>query len=109
MVGWFAGLFDLEADAAQPARLGDADLRLRKAGANTREEFGNGDRDLHTHLIVWAISYGWTGSVIMAQLAGLLDALERIGDQPGRPVSAHLDPALNNAARPLSHWVRCPR
>ena len=45
----------------------------------------------------------------MAQLADLLDALGRIGDQPGRPVSAHLDPALNNAARPLSHWVRCPR
>ena len=27
-MGWFAGLFDLEADTAQPARLGDADLWL---------------------------------------------------------------------------------
>jgi len=35
----------------------------------------------------------------MAQLADLLDALERIGDQPGRPVSAHLDPAINDAAK----------
>jgi hypothetical protein len=35
----------------------------------------------------------------MAQLADLLKALERIGDQPGRPVSAHLDPALNEAAK----------
>ncbi len=35
----------------------------------------------------------------MAQLADLLDALGRIGDQPGRPVSAHLDPALDDAAR----------
>jgi len=37
--------------------------------------------------------------VIVAQLANLLDALGRIGDQPGRPVSAHLDPALDDAAR----------
>lgn len=29
----------------------------------------------------------------------LLDALDRVGDQPGRPVSAHLDPALNDAAK----------
>lgn len=35
----------------------------------------------------------------MAQLVDLLDALERIGDQAGRPVSAHLDPALNDAAK----------
>ncbi|MDQ3430881.1 MAG: hypothetical protein M3467_01400, partial [Actinomycetota bacterium] len=35
----------------------------------------------------------------MAQLADLLDALEHVGDQPGRPVSAHLDPALNDAAK----------
>lgn len=35
----------------------------------------------------------------MAELADLLDALERMGDQPGRPVSAHLDPALNEAAK----------
>ncbi|MGH3765082.1 MAG: hypothetical protein ACRDS0_16120 [Pseudonocardiaceae bacterium] len=35
----------------------------------------------------------------MAQLADLLDALERTGDQPGRPISAHLDPALNEAAK----------
>lgn len=35
----------------------------------------------------------------MAGLADLLDALERVGDQPGRPVSAHLDPALNEAAK----------
>ncbi len=35
----------------------------------------------------------------MTQLADLLDALERTGDQPGRPVSAHLDPALNEAAK----------
>jgi hypothetical protein len=35
----------------------------------------------------------------MAALADLLDALERTGDQPGRPVSAHLDPALNEAAK----------
>jgi hypothetical protein len=32
-------------------------------------------------------------------MADLLDALERTGDQPGRPVSAHLDPALNEAAK----------
>ncbi len=37
--------------------------------------------------------------VTMAQLADLLDALERVGDQAGRPVSAHLDPALNDAAK----------
>jgi hypothetical protein len=35
----------------------------------------------------------------MAQLADLLDALEHVGDKPGRPVSAHLDPALNDAAK----------
>jgi len=35
----------------------------------------------------------------MAELTDLLDALERVGDQPGRPVSAHLDPALNEAAK----------
>ncbi|MGH4014110.1 MAG: hypothetical protein ACRDSL_09315 [Pseudonocardiaceae bacterium] len=35
----------------------------------------------------------------MAELADLLDALDRTGDQPGRPVSAHLDPALNDAAK----------
>lgn len=35
----------------------------------------------------------------MAELVDLLDALERIDDQPGRPVSAHLDPALNEAAK----------
>ena len=32
-------------------------------------------------------------------LDGLLDALDRVGEQPGRPVSAHLDPALNAAAK----------
>ncbi len=35
----------------------------------------------------------------MTQLADLLDALDRTGNQPGRPVSAHLDPALNEAAK----------
>lgn len=35
----------------------------------------------------------------MTRLADLLDALERTGNQPGRPVSTHLDPALNAAAK----------
>lgn len=32
-------------------------------------------------------------------MADLLGALERTGDQPGRTVSAHLDPILNEAAK----------
>ncbi len=35
----------------------------------------------------------------MAELDDLLDALDRVGTGPGRPVSAHLDPALTDAAR----------
>lgn len=35
----------------------------------------------------------------MATVDDLLDALDRVGSQPGRPVSAHLDPALNAAAK----------
>lgn len=33
------------------------------------------------------------------RLDDLLAALDRVGTQPGRPVSAHLDPALNDAAK----------
>jgi hypothetical protein len=32
-------------------------------------------------------------------LHALLDALDRIGDRPGKAVSAHLDPALSEAAK----------
>lgn len=35
----------------------------------------------------------------MAELNDLLEALDRVGRQPGRPVSAHLDPALTAAAK----------
>jgi hypothetical protein len=41
-MGRFASLFDLETSAAQPAGLGNTDLRLRKAGAEPYEKLGHG-------------------------------------------------------------------
>ncbi|HET9257521.1 MAG TPA: hypothetical protein VFO16_20290 [Pseudonocardiaceae bacterium] len=35
----------------------------------------------------------------VAEWEDLLDALDHVGGQPGRPVSAHLDPALTAAAK----------
>jgi hypothetical protein len=35
----------------------------------------------------------------MASVDHLLDALDRVGTEPRRPVSAHLDPALGEAAK----------
>lgn len=39
------------------------------------------------------------GAGMDRRLDDLLAALDRVGTQPGRPVSAHLDPALNDAAK----------
>lgn len=36
---------------------------------------------------------------VMDDLDRLHDALDRVGEGPGRPVSAHLDPALTEAAK----------
>lgn len=36
---------------------------------------------------------------LAAELDRLHDALDRVGTSPGRPVSAHLDPALTDAAK----------
>lgn len=40
-----------------------------------------------------------TGPDRVAALDRLHDALDRVGSSPGRPVSAHLDPALTEAAK----------
>jgi integrase len=39
------------------------------------------------------------GKDMSGRVDDLLDALDRVGAEPGRPVSAHLDPALNDAAK----------